>query len=86
MKSTYKEIKELIDRTDWTAGAFRVGDQPTNVHALGYFTPASSNWSYRLGVARGRDGNVYHVVTVYGVVKGFERIWLADTEKAVYSL
>lgn len=75
MKATYREIKDLIDNTDWTDGAFGEKDQP-RIHQTGYFSPRNANWAYQVGVARGLDGNVYEVVTVFGEVKGYSRIWV----------
>lgn len=85
MKATYREVKELIDYTDWeNQKAFKKGDQPISVHRTGYFAPSGANWAYQFGITRGRDGKVYEVVTVFGEVRGFQQIYLADKSKVVY--
>ena len=73
MKATYQEVKQLIDNTNWNNKTFSKKSQPF-LDELGYFSPASANWAYRLGIAKGEDNNFYYVVTVYGEVKGFRKV------------
>ena len=73
MKATYKEIKHLIDNTNWDNKAFEKRSQPY-IDELGYFSPSSANWAYRLGVAKGKDDKLYLVCSVFGEVKGFRSI------------
>ena len=73
MKATYKEVKQLIDNTNWDNKAFSDNSQPY-VDELGYFAPQNNNWAYRFGVAKGTDEKMYFVVTVFGEVKGYRSI------------
>ncbi len=75
MKATYREIKDIIKYTDWENGAFTSDDQP-RTHRIGYYQPSGANWAYQVGIATGKDGNTYEVVTVFGQVNGYERVWL----------
>lgn len=75
MKATYREVKDLIDNTEWTDSAFKKGQQP-RIYQTGYFTPSNANWSYQIGIAEGNDGLVYEIVTVFGEVKGYRRTWV----------
>ena len=65
----------MVDNTDWKDGAFDKKDQP-RVHRTGYFASQGANWAYQFGIAKGKDGNTYEVVTVFGEVKGYQRVWL----------
>ncbi len=78
MKASYAEIKQIIDQTDWESGAFLPDDQP-DMNELGYFAPSGANWCYRVGItnAKRTDWNdTYLVVTRFGEVKGFRKLWL----------
>ena len=71
-KATYKQIRDLIDNTEWDTGVFSK-DQQVNGEQIAYFSPASSNWAYRIELVT-KNGLVYEVVTVYGGVYGYR--WL----------
>ena len=86
MKATYSDVKNIIENTDWESGAFEPKDQPTHVHVMGYFASSGANWAYQIGIAKGRDGKVYEVVTVFGEVKRFFPVYLPETEKAFYDI
>ena len=74
MKATYKEIKQLIDNTNWDYNeAFTKRSQP-DIDELGYFAPSGANWAYRLGIAKGEDDKLYFVCTVFGQIKGFRKL------------
>lgn len=75
MKATYREIKDMIDSTDWTNGAFTEGEQP-RVHRTGFFSPSGANWAYQVGISKSKNGDIYEVVTVFGGVKGYAPVWL----------
>lgn len=73
MKATYKEVKQLIDNTYWDDKAF-IGNEQPYVDELGYYSPASANWAYRLGIAKSATGDMYYVVTVFGQIRGYRKI------------
>lgn len=74
MKATYKEIKHLIDYTNKENKVFEGANSQPYVDELGYFSPMSANWAYRVGIAEGTDEQLYLVVTVYGEVKGYRKL------------
>lgn len=74
MQAKYSEVKQLIDRTNWDNKVFEGKNEQPFIDELGIFSPANNNWSYRFGIAKGSDDQLYYVVTVYGQVRGYRRL------------
>lgn len=72
-KASYKDVKNIIDNTEWDDRAFKRNEQPYN-REIAYYTPSNANWSYRIGIARGNDNYIYETVTVFGVVRGYRML------------
>jgi len=79
-KAKYSDIKLIIEHTNWNYKAFAKGEHPYT-RDLASYAPSNANWSYRLGIALGADGNVYEVVTAFGGVEGYR--YLLDTKAVV---
>lgn len=76
IKLKYKDIKDIKNNTNWDTGAFTKGEQGALQTSVGYFAPSDTNWCYRVGIAKGKDGAPYFIVTVFGGVEGYIPIYL----------
>lgn len=74
MKAKYSDVKHLRDNTNWDNKVFEGDNSQPFVDEYAYFAPSDTNWCYRFGIAKGIDNKLYHVVTVYGEVKGYRSI------------
>ena len=71
-KASYKDIKNLIDKTEWEKNIFGK-DEQVNGYQIAYFSPSSANWAYRIEIVK-RNNRFYEVITVFGGVKGYRYI------------
>ena len=74
MKATYHEVRQLIENTNFENKVFTGNNEQPYVDELGYFASQGNNWAYRIGIAKGSDDKLYHVVTVFGGIRGYRRL------------